>query len=315
MLPRKMLCNNHSVNVVKIDEKVFDKAQVDSVIIGSFKPIDINYQYKAFKLFEENFSLISTAPIEQILNEKESIFRIEINTEYDTLISKIEKDTFKLNVIGEVRDGIVAGEIKDLLYSPTQLNSDCHKLYFGKHLSRYHLNDSDVWVNYKPDEMMNAEINRKGIKRPGLWMRDEKIFNREKILTRFVAKEIIGTYDDDFKYYEHTLHSTYIKDNRFGVKYVLGLLNSNLFKFYYKNTNSQGGDIFPQVRISSVENLPIKLAEKSEQEKIEKLVTQIISVKKHNHTIDTSNLEQQVDKLVYQLYGITEEERGVIEGV
>lgn len=144
-------------------------------------------------------------------------------------------------------------------------------------------------------------------------MRDEKIFKREKILSRFVAKEIIATYDNDKRYYEHTLHSTHITDKRFKTKFVLGLFNSTLFKFYYRKTNSQGGDIFPQVRISSVENLPIKLADTKTQEKIETLVDQILTKKSQDHSANTTDLENKIDALVYKLYELTEEEIKMIE--
>ena len=142
----------------------------------------------------------------------------------------------------------------------------------------------------------------------------QKIFNREKILSRFVGKEVIATYDNENRYYEHTLHSTYIKDKNFDAKYVLGLFNSNLFKFYYRKTNSQGGDIFPQVRISSVENLPIKIATKEIQQPIISLVDQILTLKKENPNANTSALENDIDKLVYELYELSPEEIEVVKG-
>jgi hypothetical protein len=270
---RKIVCDNHGVTVVKIDDKVFEDAQVDSVIVENYPATKAIY--KAFKITMQELQSLSETEVTNILNDKEIIFRLEINTKFDNLISKIEKDTLKVKEIADVKDGIVAGTIKDLLYIDKKKDKDCHKLYFGKHLFKYSLNDTGVWVNYKPEEMMKEEVKRKNGKRAGLWMRDEKIFKREKILSRFVAKEIIATYDNDKRYYEHTLHSTHITDKRFKTKYVLGLYNSTLFKFYYRKTNSQGGDIFPQVRISSVENLPIKLADTKTQEKIETIVDQI----------------------------------------
>ena len=88
----------------------------------------------------------------------------------------------------------------------------------------------------------------------------------------------------------------------------MGLFNSTLFKFYYRKTNSQGGDIFPQVRISSVENLPIKIADSKTQEKIETHVDQILNKKSAHVSIDTSTLENKIDELVYKLYDLTEDE-------
>lgn len=308
---RKIVCHNHGVTVVKIDDKVFEDAQVDSVIVENYPATKA--KYKAFKITMQELQSLSETEVLNILNDKEIIFRLEINTKFDNLISKIEADTSKVKEIADVKDGIVAGTIKDLLYIDKKKDKDCHKLYFGKHLFKYALTETDVWVNYKPEEMMKEEVKRKDGKRAGLWMRDEKIFKREKILSRFVAKEIIATYDNDKRYYEHTLHSTHITDKRFKTKFVLGLFNSTLFKFYYRKTNSQGGDIFPQVRISSVENLPIKLADTKTQEKIEMLVDQILTKKSQDNSADTTDLENKIDTLVYKLYDLTEEEIKIIE--
>ena len=311
---RKILCDNHSVTVAKIDDKVFDEAQVNSVIVENYIPgKQEKSTYKAFNITSQSLQLISETEVETILQDKEAIFRLEINIAFDKLVAKIEKDTLRIQEIGDVKDGIVAGVIKDILFIKKKLDKHSKKLYFGKHLSKYHLADTNIWINYKPVEMMKIETKRQGEKRTGLWMRDKKIFEREKILTRFVAKEIIAAYDIENRYYEHTLHSTHINDKRFNIKYVLGLFNSKLFRFYYQKTNSQGGDIFPQVRISSVENLPIKLANKKTQDDIEKLVDKILEKKQKIPEADTSDLEKQIDEMVYEIYGLTGEEIKIIE--
>jgi len=307
---RKFVCENHGVSIVKIDDKVFDKAQVNSVIIVNYP--EENAKYRAFNLSHQKIQKLSETDLVTILQDKEIIFRLEFNATFDKLISKIEENTLRVKQIGEVKDGIIAGRLKDILFIVNKKDEDSHKLYFGKHLSKYHLCDTDIWVNYKPDEMMKEELLRQNGKSPGLRMREKKVFEREKILSRFVAKEIIATYDAENKYYEHTLHSTYISDMRFNTKYVLGLFNSKLFKFYYQKTNSQGGDIFPQVRISSVENLPIKIVE--QQQPLITLVSQILSLKKENPAADTSALEREIDALVYELYNLTDEEIKIIEG-
>ncbi len=138
------------------------------------------------------------------------------------------------------------------------------------------------------------------------------IFEREKILSRFVAKEIIATYDNENRYYEHTLHGTFISDNRFNTKYVLALFNSQTLKFYYQKTNSQGGDIFPQVRISSVENLPIKQISPAEQKPFIKLVDQILALKKAG--ADTTEQENEIDEMVFDLYDLDKAERDIVRG-
>ena len=264
---RKIISENQNVYVLKIEDKVFNEAQVDSVILlnHGIKEKELN-KYYAFRLTAGNVELLSETLIENILNDDEHIFRLEISNVLNYLIKKIENNTVQVIQIALVKDGIIAGLIKDILYLNNKVNENCKKLYFGKHISKYYSGDTDVWVNYNPEEMMKEEMIRKGGKGPGLRMRDSKIFNREKLLTRFVGKEIIATYDNENKYYEHTVHSTHITDERFDHKYLLCLFNSRVLNFYYQKTNSQGGDIFPQVRISSVEKLPIKVIDEINQQ-------------------------------------------------
>ncbi len=310
---RKLITsNNHSVNIAIINKKVFDNAQVNSAIIEYFYSSK-NQSYTVSTFQNEECLLNSQVSLKTIQADDQCIFRIEINEEIDKLLEKIRKNTIKIKDIAEVRDGIVAGEIKDILYLKSKKNKNCQKLYFGKNLSQYYLSDNDIWVDYQPKKMMKEEIKRKKEKRPGLWMRDEKIFKREKILSRFVAKKIIATYDNQNRYYEHTLHSTHITDKRFNTKYVLSLFNSKLFEFYYQKSNSEGGDIFPQIRISSIEKLPIKLAEKKEQNKLIKFVDKILSLKINNAKADITAEQTKIDKLIYKLYELTNEEIELVE--
>ena len=44
------------------------------------------------------------------------------------------------------------------------------------------------------------------------------------------------------------------------------------------------------------------------------MVTKIHTLKNSNAEADTSNIEEEIDKLVYELYGLSEEEINVVEG-
>ena len=63
-----------------------------------------------------------------------------------------------------------------------------------------------------------------------------------------------------------------------------------------------------------IEMLPIKLPTEVQEAEIEKKVNEILSLKKANPEADTSVLEAEIDALVYELYGLTEEEIVVVEG-
>ena len=70
----------------------------------------------------------------------------------------------------------------------------------------------------------------------------------------------------------------------------------------------------PQIRLGDLKKLPIQLADIEMQEKIETLVDQILIKKTKDNSADTSDLESQIDQLVYQLYGLAEEEIKIVEG-
>ena len=60
-----------------------------------------------------------------------------------------------------------------------------------------------------------------------------------------------------------------------------------------------------------VETIPISYPK--DQKPFIKLVDKILSLKKSNPEADTSDLEAEIDMLVYELYGLSEEEIAVIE--
>jgi hypothetical protein len=143
-------------------------------------------------------------------------------------------------------------------------------------------------------------------------MRNKKIFEREKILTRQTADRIIGTLDTESFYYANTLHGTAITDNAYNIKYVLAILNSKALNYYYKTTTSEDGKVFAQVKIEILRHLPIPKNSTSEQKPFIQLVDKILAAKKAGQ--DTHDLEAQIDTLVYALYGLTEAEIALVEG-
>ena len=102
----------------------------------------------------------------------------------------------------------------------------------------------------------------------------------------------------------------YIKENP---KYILGVLNSKAesFWFAHKFGKLQRG-LFPQFKINELAIFPIPST--NQQQPIIDLVDQILAAKKANPQADTSDLEHQIDQLVYKLYNLTPDEIAVIEG-
>jgi adenine-specific DNA-methyltransferase len=95
---------------------------------------------------------------------------------------------------------------------------------------------------------------------------------------------------------------------------LLGLLNSKLIWFYLNQVTSklQGGALALQSPF--VLSIPIPKNYNSKETAIETLVNQILALKQSDPTADTAALEQEIDVLVYGLYGLTAAEVAIVEG-
>ena len=100
-------------------------------------------------------------------------------------------------------------------------------------------------------------------------------------------------------------------------KYFLGYLNSYLNNWFY---NSFIGTVLHKdgIRfyVDDMFKIPIPPITQSNQpivNQIEALVDKILAAKKQNPQADTGEWEKEIDKLVYRLYELTEEEVRIIE--
>ena len=93
--------------------------------------------------------------------------------------------------------------------------------------------------------------------------------------------------------------------------YILAILNSNLIYFWIKYNVHEYGDAGFRLSNQYVEVIPIPEVDKKTEIKIVDLVDKVIEGKKNN--IDTKELEEEIDRIVYGLYGLSEEEIKIIE--
>jgi hypothetical protein len=70
-------------------------------------------------------------------------------------------------------------------------------------------------------------------------------------------------------------------------------------------------ELFQKILIENCKLFPCKSFKNSDL--VKKIVEQIIEIKSTNAEADTTDLESQIDQLVYELYGLTEEEIQIVE--
>lgn len=108
-------------------------------------------------------------------------------------------------------------------------------------------------------------------------------------------------------------------------------MNSKMLNYFYQSLNPEKGEALAQVKRENIAKLPIKKInfnnekEKTIHNDIVKLVDKMLELNKKKKTLPLSSkrdkiereikiTDEKIDELVYELYGITEEERKIIEG-
>ncbi|RLD83116.1 MAG: class I SAM-dependent DNA methyltransferase, partial [Bacteroidetes bacterium] len=135
-------------------------------------------------------------------------------------------------------------------------------------------------------------------------------FEKPKIIFSEIVSEPQFYYDEENYYPEATVF--FISGEK--LKYLTALLNSKAVTFLFKSFY-MGGELVGKIRYKKafLENVPIPYpTDEQEQPFIEK-VNQILALKKADPKANTSQLENEIDQMVYALYGLTDEEIGIIE--
>jgi len=162
-----------------------------------------------------------------------------------------------------------------------------------------------------------------------------KILFNEKILTPFNAFKNSFAYDNnrDFLFSAGVsgAYGVLLKpDINITYKFLLCILNSNVVKFFIQNTSTclRGG--FYSYENKYIKNIPIpfidlnKSSKKALHDKTVSLVDNMLELNKKLPNAKTPHekelierqikiTDNQIDRLVYELYGLTEEEIGIVE--
>lgn len=119
---------------------------------------------------------------------------------------------------------------------------------------------------------------------------------------------IVATLDEQGCYTSEGMLNIIPKQKKLSLRYLLGILDSSLLNYLFatKFLNlAVKGEYLKQLRI------PVSSAATKNQ--LEALVSEILELKKANISADTTSLENQIDFLVYYLYGLTYDEVLIVD--
>ncbi len=139
------------------------------------------------------------------------------------------------------------------------------------------------------------------------YKKDDYYYTGPRLLLRETGSFLTVLYLEKKLYSNRSLYSIKITDNRFQTKYVLACMNSLAMQYYYSSKFKSETELFPKIRIKQARLLPIPLADENKQEKLSLLVDAII-----NEGKSSANYQNQIDEILFDLYGLTKEERDTI---
>jgi type I restriction-modification system DNA methylase subunit len=337
-----VLENSHLSLLVIFNHQVFEDANVDTVITIAKRVVKqrASNENEVFVLnmpkeFESRH-LETVIPQKKMQSDwiasETNQFEVRTTGEEQDLLNRIGKASKPLADIAKASLGTQAynsskhtkEQIKNrVFHSKKKLSKEYLKELSGSDIGRYTLQWTKMeWIKY------------------GSWLHDYRTMEwleGPRILIREITGKgiykICGTYvEETYCNYKTILNVIYGNEHKYSMKYFLGLLNSQLISWVYpKVSNKAVKDSFPRLSVADLKKLPIRTInfqdaqDKSRHDAIVKLVEQMLEAKERLSKAKTEaevnrlemlcqSLDHQIDKAVYELYGLTEEEIKIVEG-
>ena len=300
---RQYILQSHRLReLVSFENKVFN-AVTDSMILTCQAGRDNDTSMRFKRVSDLNFTIKQEKTYNTTIWDNPSTsFVIDIKTDssLSSIFAKMERGSQRLDFYYNVYVGIVANGIKKHL-SNSKLSSTYKKYLQGKHIGRFFVNFKSLYINFIPSELHSNT--------------DQTVYEKdEKVLVRKTGNVLLATLDNEQYYTDQSLYNLYLKEGKsYNSKLLVAILNSTLLNLYYNKKFTTNADVFPYIKGIHLKQFPLPPQDRTEAVKITVLVNTILSKKKQNPQADTSAEENAIDKLIYQLYGLSEDEIKQIE--
>ncbi|WP_440999823.1 type IIG restriction enzyme/methyltransferase [Fodinibius sp. SL11] len=217
----------------------------------------------------------------------------------DTILKKISDSEYLLNDVAFLFKGMVVKDRDSVLYN--EKNEDLSdKFLLGNCINKWQITN-EFYTNYEDLEIVGGTKVRRKYK------------THPRILIRRTGDSLCSAFLEEPALTESTLYSCWSTDDNFPNLYLFGLLNSSLYTYIIKASKLTNEQAFPQILLTDLKELPIKKAPSDTEEAIINAADQILTTKEDNPDADISDLEKEINELVYELYSMSEEEIEIIE--
>ncbi len=323
---RKYILDHCTIeSIVSFEDLPFKDAVVENVVLVLRKTKSErkrnSKKVKIVKVNEKlNFKKIKTIT-QKLFNEThKNTFNINLSESNLLLVKKIEEHTKQLGEFLHVNQAIALRHDRDKWVSDKKSSEkDKPLLIGGKNINRYSLEWDKSFLHYDP----------KGIHSGG---GEEKFLSEEKIFFRRVSRHLIGTLDTEQFYGLHTLVVMTKKEKTsIDIRFLLALFNSKLLNYYYQVVFASTKKVFSEIGARQVAQLPIKKLDLTEEkdkklhDEITSLASLMLDLQKELQEIEDNTdkharlkteiekLDAKIDRAIYKLYDLTDEEITTIE--
>lgn len=320
---RKFLIEKTAINkIVDLKSGVFEGVTASSIIIvlskykknNKIEIIDANYK-KDLCINDEKITYISQ---DKLINNVSYTFNIFVNEVETNIFNKLTSNKFFLkDIIIDIIEGIVAHK---KYIEKIKIDNRYKRFLEGKDIKRYTINFNSRYILF----------DRKKLHRPRpdyIWEANKKI-----IIQRISGgkKPLVATIDTKHYYTFASTNLLLIEKKYLDIyayELICALLNSSLLNYYYSKNFSNASGLTVNISKTFLEMLPLPNIDltKIYRDEIVKLVETMLELHKELQSArlpaDKEQIQQRIDhtdrridKLVYELYELTEEEIKVVEG-
>jgi type I restriction-modification system DNA methylase subunit len=265
------------------------------------------------------FKVLREIPQQTFQETFQNVFDTSISPETEAIKDKMRQGT----LIGsnfEICFGLKTADDDKFLHHTKGLHKEDRPLLRGDDVKRYEINYKGEYVWYVPKRMRA----HRSTARPG----EPRRFEQAKVLVKDTSSDFACTYEPGDYYVKDVLiliPKEDVKPN-YNLKFVAAVINSKALHFYYRTT-------FQTIHVQNSElaSLPLpridvpKSADKVQHDKLVALVDQMLEARKslpqakserdrEFYENKCATLDQQIDALVYDLYGLTDDEIKLVEG-
>jgi hypothetical protein len=325
-----ILENTSAVSITDYSRvKVFPEAVVLPIITVLKRESDPSAIVEIYEPREDSVALSHRIPQRAWADDELKIFNIALREGEVELREKIEADKVPLESLAVVKFGIKlyetgkgdppqkASDAENHIFEAARKVSAAYRRYLeGKDIQSYEINWQSRWLKYG-----------KNLAAP----RDPALFEGSRLLVRrIVGERLIGTFTDEDYVTSQLLQIVKPHEPQLA-KYLLGVLNSSLIAYYFKKKYNRQDKTFPEIRVYELATLPIRPinfsdpADKARHDRMAALVERMPELHKRKAEAKSETLraqlereinvtDEQIDGLVYELYGLTEEEVRLVEG-